>query len=492
MQNEWVPIAIISFALGIAWQSTLEQGTAFAVFLLLLLLITIIFVARHRRVLILVVIMFSMFTLGVLRMQVTQVGDTEQASVLKSRVGQQVDIEGVIVAEPDKREYSTNLVIKTSNMSTKVLAKASAYGEYMYGDTVRVSGRLERVENFSNETGREFNYKAYLAKDDIFYIIKRANVERQQEAQHKGVAYWLFYIKQSYLSNIASVIAEPESALAGGITVGSKNSLGKELLEQFRKTGVIHIVVLSGFNVAIIVIFLTYIFSFAGPTTGRLLAASGIVLFAILTGGGATVVRASAMGLLALMALTVRRKYAVMRALLLVGFVMLLFNPKILLASVSFQLSFVATLGMILGMPILLRYLAWLPETFKLREIVGATIATQIFVSPLLLYYMGEISVVAIVANILVLPLVTVSMLVVFLTGLFGFVSSILSLPFAYVSYILLHSIVVAVQALAALPHITLSVQGFGIYFVLLAYTLIGVGVWLLHSASDDTPVYIR
>ncbi len=428
--------------------------------------------------------------LGGLRMYVTQVVDSQQANLLSTKVGTYIELEGPIVTEPDKREYYTAVVIEVD--SNKILVKADAYTDLQYRDVVRVNGKLERIQNFFSESGREFDYVGYLAKDDIYYQVRRAKVSVLSDDGKRGLQYWLFNIKSKYLETLNSYIPEPESALAGGITVGSKNSLGKDLLEDFRKTGVIHIVVLSGFNVAIIVIFLTYIFSFAGVRLGRVLSAMGIVLFAILTGGGATVVRASAMGLLALLALTVRRKYVVLRALFIVGFFMLLYNPKILLSDISFQLSFVATLGMILLMPIVERYLIALPNTLKLREIISATIATQIAVSPLLLYYMGELSVVAVVANVLVLPLVTTAMLAVFLTGLIGLFSSALVLPFAYMAYALLHSIIKIVEYLASLPYITIGVAHYGLPHLLFSYIVIAIIYLSLKSSSDNAPVYIR
>ncbi|MCD5384432.1 MAG: competence protein ComEC family protein [Candidatus Pacebacteria bacterium] len=512
MQSIYVYAIILSFALGIAWQSILKQGTAFVVFLLILgltisiiaLLIQVNKTARQglavKNTVVLVIIIFA-FAFGIVRTQLAQESSDTSLQALKSYQNEQVEIKGRVVKEPDKREYSTNLVVQSlSIQDTKylgvqplnILVKASAHQEFSYGDRVLVDGKLERVQNFiSEDTGKEFDYVGYLAKDNIHYLIKRAGVSAVESDPNLSLKGALFGLKSKYLSVLEQNIPEPESALAGGITVGSKQSLGKELLEKFRKTGVIHIVVLSGFNVAIIAVFLTYIFSFAGPRVGRGLAAAGIILFALLTGGGATVVRASAMGLLALMALTVRRKYVVLRALFIVGFIMLLINPLTLLHDISFQLSFVATLGMILGMPIVESKLQFITTKGKLREIISATIATQIAVSPLLLYYMGEISMVAILANALVLPMVSVSMLVVFLTGAFGMIAGILSLPFAYASYALLHSIIFIVEVLARVPFTTFNMPGFNLWLVILAYTTMGILIWLAKPTVNNTPIYI-
>ncbi len=481
----------ISFALGIAWQSIFRQSVIFMALLFILILASILIVIRQNNPYKIIILIFLVFTLGVLRMYIVQQQGIKHTESMVSQVGQSVILKGVIVAEPDKREYTTNLTVFIPERNARILVKTDVYKEYSYGDDVLVEGVLSRVQNFTNNMGKEFNYVGYLAKDDIYYIIKRAKVEQLKTSRDLSLNKTLLSLKKRYLENINTAINEPESALAGGITVGSKSSMGAELLEQFRKTGVIHIVVLSGFNVAIVAIFFTYIFGLFGIKLGRLLAIIGIILFAILTGGGATVVRASAMGVLAILALTVRRKYVVLRALFIVGFFMLLYNPKILLSDISFQLSFVATLGMILGMPIFYRWLYFIPNILKLREIISATIATQVFVAPLLLYYMGQLSVISILANILVLSLVTISMLFVFLTGAFGFINDLLSLPFAYISYGLLHIIISVVQTLASLPYIMVGVSNFNIWSVFIAYILLALFILRFKSPRDNTPVYI-
>ncbi len=512
MRSIYVYAAIISFTFGIAWQSIFKQGTAFVVLLLVLgfttLLMTVVSKSyaeteRHGiavHYLIVLVIGIFAFTLGAVRMQAAQENSDTLLQSLRLYQNQQIEFVGRIVDEPDKREYSTNLVVKHPN-SSMVLVRANMHQDFTYGEQVKVSGKLERVQNFKSEAGdgREFDYQDYLGKDDIYYIINRAQIGEpllrqgyEGQVGRKDLQYWLFTIKQKYLDAIALHIPEPESALAGGITVGSKNSLGKELLDKFRDTGVIHIVVLSGFNVTIIAIFLTFIFAFAGPYVGRGLSAIGIILFALLTGGGATVLRASAMGLLALLALTVGRTYAVLRALFIVGFVMLLINPKILLSDISFQLSFIATLGMILGMPILQRKLNFITNRWKMQEIVAATIATQIAVSPLLLYYMGELSTIALLANILILPLVSMAMFMTFLTGVLGILSGVIATPFAYVAYALLGIIISIVELLAELPFATIIAQQFSIWWIIVAYVVMGALVAIFKSSSDNVPIYIR
>src|SRR3989338_10307312 len=140
----------------------------------------------------------------------------------------------------------------------------------------------------------------------------------------------LFAFKESFIANISRLIPEPHAALLGGLVVGAKQSLGKKLLDDFRTVGVIHIVVLSGYNITIIAYFIEWLFSRLRKNLRLTLASLGIILFAIMVGASATVVRATIMALLALMARSIGRTYMVTRALLIAGSLMLLHNPKIL------------------------------------------------------------------------------------------------------------------------------------------------------------------
>ena len=148
-----------------------------------------------------------------------------------------------------------------------------------------------------------------------------------------------------------------------------------------------------------------------------------------MTGASATVVRAAIMALIAVSGKMFGRSYSAPRALLVAGFFMLIENPKILIFDPSFQLSMLATIAMIYAVPIVDRYLSRgaLAKWDKFREILSATISTQIFVLPFLLYSMGNISVVSLFSNILILAFVPYTMLVGFIatTRIYEFCSCI-------------------------------------------------------------------
>jgi competence protein ComEC len=313
-------------------------------------------------------------------------------------------------------------------------------------------------------------------------VVSFANVQVVETGKGNMVLEYLLVFKHAFMQNIEAVIPEPYVGLSEGLLLGVKQGLGNDLEDAFRKTGIIHIVVLSGYNIMLVVLFVMYLLALIVPMRFRLLfGAISIFLFACMVGLSPTVMRASAMALLLLLAQATERTYAVLRALVVTGTLMLVLNPYLLVYDVGFQFSFIATLGLILVSPYLASYVTFMPTWFKLREFLTATLATQIFITPLLLYQMGQFSVVAIIVNLLVLPMVPVAMLFTFITGVVGFVSTSLSVVCAYLAYLSLAYIIVIAQAFAKLPFASYVVPAFPFCVVVIVYLLYAYILWRLY-----------
>jgi competence protein ComEC len=245
--------------------------------------------------------------------------------------------------------------------------------------------------------------------------------------------------------------------------------------------------VLSGYNV--IIIAETLIRSFRSlPVRMRLMVSTlAVALFVILVGAGATVLRAAIMAIAALFVRTTGRTAIGVQLLFLAGIIMLAINPLLLLHDPSFQLSFIATLGLIcLSKPI---------ETFfvginnrALREITTATVATQIAVLPFLMYLIGEISVVSLPVNLLVLPTVPLAMLLGFITGIVGvipFVSMFLAPLFGALAFFVLSYQLLIIDIFSRVPFSTIVVPPLFLTHTALLYAILVFVVWKFHSRGS-------
>lgn len=393
----------------------------------------------------------------------------EVIPVFQDKVGEKIVLSGFIDDEPDERENYTRLIFKDSG-EVKILLYAFRYPEFRYGDTVEISGILGKPKNFDSE----FDWTAYLAKDDIFFEMFYPKIEYVSSGHGSWLKRQLFGVKEKFLESISRHIPEPHASLLGGLTVGARRSMPEKLQEDFRKTGIIHIVVLSGYNVTIVADFIIRVFRFLPYSFGVGLGILGIVFFALMTGASATVVRAAIMAILVIVARATGRIYQITLALFMAGFFMILQNPKILRFDSSFQLSFLATLALIYVVPVIEPRLKIFPKKWKIRELAATTIGTQIFVLPLLLYKMGLFSVISLPVNLLVLIFIPATMFFGFLTAGLGFLWGGLAIPVSWLTYGLLEYQLKVVDFFADLPFSSFTIPIFPIWLMVIAYVVYG------------------
>jgi competence protein ComEC len=433
------------------------------------------------------------------------------APTVGSCIGQRVTGTGIVNAEPSLTETGQVLVVSVVKASIEgrqtdcasaflLRLKAKLYPRFEYGQPVSFTGKLLSPMNFQSGD-RTFDYRSYLAKDDIFYEMKSAVVEDQVDVNAPAktgipgsitgmITSTLYYLKANFVQNLEKSLGEPHAALASGLVVGEKAALGKDLLNDFRTVGLIHIVVLSGYNITVVADAMRRVLSFLPRIWGISVGGIGIALFGILVGGGATVVRSCFMAGIALSADVIRRDYSVVRALIFAGLIMVIQSPMILLHDLSFQLSFLATLGLILLASPIEKKLSFIPDMFGMRGIVASTIATQIFVSPYILFMMGQISLIGMIVNILVLPLIPITMLFVFLTGAVGMISASAAQAIGWGAHLLLSYELFMVESFARLPFASAHLPPFSIWWVVGFYAVFftAYAFWKRKSRSISSP----
>lgn len=401
--------------------------------------------------------------------------------VFERQVGQKLDFVGQIVEEPDIRENNQKLTVEIKDptsprlrgASIKVLITTDFSNDFEYGEWIKWQGKLEKPENFITDTGKEFDYINYLKKDGIMYLSGYPEISQQEGSNlDKGnfVKGALISVKQKFLEKINFAISEPESLLMAGLILGERAAFTTEQRQEFIDTGTIHIVALSGYNITIVAEWIMKLFAFLPLISSIAVGIVAIFLFILMTGGASTAVRAGIMATLALVARATGRNYDVGRALVLAGVVMILFNPMILRYDVSFQLSFIATVAVIFLAPKFEKYFLWVTPKFGLRDIVSVTVSAYIFVLPFILYKMGNLSLVALPANILVLPFIPFTMFLGFLTGFVGLFSYFLSVPIGYLSYLLLYFELGVIHLFSSFPFASFTIPNFPLVLTLAIY----------------------
>lgn len=486
-------IAIVGgFVSGVFMRSLYVFSLAPSIFLLFLATLFSVATFLKPRTMYLAGALFSLcFVFGILRVSVAKTPLPESfVRDLKHRVS----YSAVVVGDPDIREKNQRIALEVEKGSERVgaLAVMPLTSNVRVGDHVRVYGTLSLPQAFETENGRTFRYDKYLEARGIRFLIQYGSIYTESPAPWYSLPAGLARVKHSFLDGLNRALPKPDSALAGGIVIGGKQGLGTELTDAFTRSGLVQIIVLSGYNVMIVAEWVMAFFALLALPRRLQFFAGGValLLFVGIAGISATAVRATIMAIIALYARATGRSYTASRALLFTVLCMLMWNPLYLVFDPGFGLSVVATAGIIWLSPIIEARLTFLKYAF-LQNTVATTLAAQISVLPLLLYNIGLFSLVALPANLLVNPLVPLAMAGATVAGVVGmtigsFVPFIATLA-GYPTLILMRYFIFIAEKSSALPYATFTLERFPFLLVLLAYaTLIFIASSKRFSTTDQ------
>lgn len=436
-------------------------------YLYLFLLISILFIIMYwkNKLFRLTLICLLFLDLGFVRYVVTIPPDNEKNIV--HYVGRQVSVVGYVSAEPDVRMdgvryiitsqkiQNTNNKTQTNHVTGHVYFKSALYPRYNYGDKLVLNCRLQKPEPIE-----DFRYDKYLARYGVFVICEDAKANKIGQGGGNSLLRGILGVKNVVAQKINKLWHEPYASFMAGLLYGYRGGLG-ELNELFSRTGVTHIVAISGYNITIIAtILITLCVHLYIPRKKAFwVITAGIVVFVLFAGASASVVRAGTMGVVVLLAKQVGRLSRVGNVMMLTAVLMSLQNPYILMWDAGFQLSFISTLGLVYFTPIIERIFERLPEVFGMKESLVTTLAAIIATLPLILYQFGRLSVVAPIVNILVLWILPWIMALGFFTILVSLIFQPFALIMSWISWFGMEYIVVVVRWFASLKFAAINVS---------------------------------
>lgn len=483
---------LFGFIFGVFVSPILSERLGIVFFLLMIavaiIFLLFLFLESEKRFTYLPIVLFVVFcAVGVFRFDMK---DRHQLpEELEASVGGEIRTSGIVIEVPEKREKYTRAILEITEgigADEKLLIWLPHQPVFQYGDNIEVSGELKKPESFETEAG-VFNYPEYLAKSDIYYEVSFAEGELLSRGGGNLVKRTLFSLREAFSGNLEEQIREPETSLAKGILLGERSGLGESLEDTLRVAGIIHIVVLSGYNIAIVAETVRRLTAWLSKRYALLFSVLCIALFTVMVGGGATVVRAVLFASIAILGKYGSRSLHVGRALLIVAALMILWNPKILAYDPSFQLSFLATVGLVYLSPRFIERINFLPKKLEiLREIIGTTIATQLAVLPWLLHMTGQFSIYSLPVNVIVLPFIPIVMLLCFLAGVFGFILPILAFPLGLVSQLLISFILAVSELFSRLPFSSINIPAPSTTLVLFIYASILAAVYFLKKIKQN------
>ena len=332
----------------------------------------------------------------------------------------------------------------------KIHIKHTLYPRFSYGDVVGVSCKIKKPEPIE-----EFRYDMYLARFGVSATCNHADIQKLSDGGGNIFMRAILLPKENVAGRISVLWHEPNASFMAGLLYGYRGGLGS-LNELFSRTGVTHIVAISGYNITIIsTILLSVLTRLLVPRKKAFyIMVCGIISFLVFAGLSASVVRAGIMGIVVLLAKQLGRPSRVANVLMLSATIMTIINPHILLWDAGFQLSFISTVGLVFLSPKIEPLVRWIPETFSLRESAGATFSAIIATLPLIMFQFHRVSIVAPIVNMLILWLIPWIMTIGFFAVLAGFVYMPFAQILAYCADLGMQYIVYIVQFFAELQGI--------------------------------------
>lgn len=407
-----------------------------------------------------------------------------------------VTVRGYIDTEADSREYRVYYVLKVEELlwfeekdkpGGRVLLsmpKDAAAG-LEYGDEVSVEGDLFHPKGERNPGG--FDYRMYLNKSGISAIVSADGKGIHKSGVNRGNPL----IKASYalrgriINVMDASLPKDQAGLLSGMLIGYEGGLDKTTKENFSDSGLSHLMAVSGTNVAFIILPFVFLFKklHINLKTGNLILIAILVVFTCVAGFSASVLRAVIMAVVLLTGQIIMREPDIATSISFAALVLLVFNPYSLF-DIGFQLSFAATISLVMFYPYIKEWICSLRIPSAAADVLAVTIAAQIGVVPITAYYFNKISVVSLFSNLLAVPLAGIVTVLGLIMAVVGQISVFLSQMIGYVNCTLLTFILFISKYSGDVPYAVLRIVTPPVLTVILYYSAAVFFLWYMPSFS--------
>ena len=404
-----------------------------------------------------------------------------------------VILRGVIVDEPEEGDRTQRFTLRVDEADAgagfqaadgRVLVVTRLFPAYDYGAVLELTAHLETPPRLDS-----FDYREYLARRGVHSQALFPEQARVIGADAgSDLTGLLIETRRPLGEALERALPEPESALARGILLGQRAAIPPDLSDDLNRAGISHLVAISGQNVAIVAGVLVASLSWwLGRRPATAVAIALVLLYAVFVGASPSVMRAALMATVMLGATLAGRPGSALGAVALTAAILVAWRPLIV-DDVSFQLSFAATLGIVLAAkriqdilePRLSRLPGWLGVF--LTENAAITTAASLAVLPVIAGSFGRLSIVSLPANLLAAPVFVLALGASFLAAIAGTIHEELGLLVGQIAYLPLTYLVRLGRFAADLPLASVELEGFGFSEVFLTYGLLALAWLVLRS----------
>lgn len=309
--------------------------------------------------------------------------------------GSFIDGEFEIVSYRNVKDYYDKYIVK-SNENNKFILYLPHGDELKKGTVINLSGEFNLPDLARNTGG--FNYRRYLNSQKIYGVIRAKNYYVSNLAKFNLI----YYIQDEISKSFARLFPKNEMGLIIGMMIGETKDISEDVLENFKTTGITHLIAVSGSNVVYVVVLVQFLFKkFFGKRATYFISIFFLILFMLISGASASVCRATLMIILSICADIFFLKSDTFSNILTSAFILILLNPLVIY-DVGFILSFGGTLGIVL---LSKDFTKFFKKLGKLNETLSVTCSAQLILAPIMMYYFNTFSILSIVTNIIVVPI---------------------------------------------------------------------------------------
>ena len=413
--------------------------------------------------------------------------------------GERVDVRGFIASEPDIKDARVSYVVNVTKIRsngdfqkrkgklllTSVLNEDGSLLDY--GREVEFEGQLNLPKGVRNPGG--FDYRRYLSQKGVSAVVFDMNITKREGRNASFLIDTGRILRMKIVNVIDRSLPRQQAGLLNGILIGYREGLTKEVQAAFSDAGLTHIMAVSGANVAFLVLPLVFIFKKLRirQNISCILIIAFLLLFIYITGFEPSVLRAVIMGIVILLGKILMREADVYTTISLAAILLLIFSPYMLF-NIGFQLSFAATLSLVMLFKRIKSLLSFKFLPAAVTDILTATISAQLGVLPITLYYFNKLSIISFLSNLLVVPLMEIITILGMAMAVLGQLGVFFAQLIGYVNCLLLSFVLFVTQISSSLPFATVRLVTPSIVLVMVYY----LSMWFLLWYGPEGKIKVK
>ena len=379
----------------------------------------------------------------------------------------EMTLTGRVSDDPGYNKYGqtefhlSNLVIIDTNEDLRGRIRVRAFRAIgvRRGDTVQVSGKMYPTLG---------NRQASMGYADVEIL------SRDQTA--------LESLRGRFFAGVYTALPEPNASLGLGFLVGLRTLLPEELLDELSRTGLTHIVAVSGYNLTVLVRLTRRLFARRSAFISLATSAGLVVSFLLVTGVSPSIARASVISGFALLGWYYGRVIRPSMLLMLGATITAFMNPYFVWFDLGWWLSFAAFFGVLIIAPLITARL-FQNKPRLLGQLIIETTSAQIMALPIIAVVFGELSLISLLANVVILPLIPIAMLLTFVAGVAGmlgpFIAGWFALPANTILTFMTDTVAILSNVSWALAEVNITWREAGLFYLI---TITVVAILFLRS----------